>query len=405
MESFGYIAIGQDGKEKKGSMEAPSREKVISALKADGLIPVSVTEQSFLNKDLNITIGKLVKPRDLSLFCRQFVGIIAAGVTVIDALEIIQEQTSNKHLKEAIKNTQTAVEKGETLAEAMRMQGEKIFPPILINMVSAGEASGSLEIAFDRMATQFEKDAKIRALVKKAMVYPCMVGIVAVIVIIVMMVVVIPNFESLFQQLNSELPAITVAVRDCSDFIIHKWYLLVAAIVVIVIGINVYRQTPSGETLFAKLALKLPIFGDLKIKTYSTRYARTISTLLSAGVPLIEALEVTAKTIENKLIREALLQAKDEVARGVPLSQPLKECGLFPPMVCHMTKIGEETGNIEDMLERLADYYDEEVEVATQSLTAAMEPMIIVVLAVVVCILIAAIMTPMLQMYKDMDNL
>ncbi len=404
LETFSYIAIGKDGKEKKGSMAAQSSENVIVALKADGFIPLSVSAQSFLSKDVNITFGALVKVKDLSLFCRQITGIINAGVSIIEALEIIAEQTANKYLKKALLDTQVAVEKGESLADAMRQQG-KIFPPILINMVDAGEASGSLEIAFERMATQFEKEAKIKAMVKKAMIYPCIVGMVSIGVIIVMMTIVIPNFESLFAQMDAELPAITKVVRNMSHFLIDSWYILVVVVGALIASFILYKKTPAGQLQLAKLALKVPVFGNLNVKSYSTRYARTISTLLAAGISLIDALEITAKTIDNVVIRQALLNARDEVARGVPLSVPLKASGVFPSMVCHMTKIGEETGNIEGMLTRLADYYDEEVEMATQSLTAAIEPFVILFLAGIVCLLIAAIMSPMMSMYDAMDKI
>ncbi len=404
MDSFAYVAIGADGKEKKGSLEAASADKVIVQLKADGLVPVTVTPQSALSKDLNISIGGRVKPRDLSLFCRQFVGILSAGVSIINALDMMSEQTSNKKLSSAIKDTQVAVEKGDNLATAMRMQG-KVFPPILLNMVEAGEASGNLEIAFERMAAHFEKEARLKAMIKKAAIYPCMVGIVALGVIIVMLVIIIPNFESLFATMGSELPTVTKIIKAASDFMIHKWPIVLIIVVAIIAAMIAFKKSPKGEIFFAKMALKVPVFGNLNLKTYSARYARTISTLLVAGIPLIEAIEITAKTIDNKIVRDVLLNAKNEVARGVPLSVPLKASGVFPPMVYHMTHIGEETGNIEGMLNRLADYYDEEVEVASQGLAAAMEPMIIIVLAGLVVLLIAAIMGPMLQMYKDMDNM
>ncbi len=403
MDSFSYSAIGMDGKEKKGSMEAASADKVIAQLKADGLIPINVSRQSVLSKDINISFGGKLKARDLSLFCRQFVGILSAGVSIINALDMMSEQTANKKLAEAIKGTQTAVEKGDNLATAMRMQG-KVFPPILLNMVEAGEASGNLEIAFERMATHFEKENRIKALIKKAAIYPCVVGIVALIVVIVMLVVVIPNFESLFASMGSELPFLTRIIKNASDFVLTKWPILLLVLGIIVGAIIMFKKSPQGEIFFAKVALKAPIFGKLNIKTYSARYARTISTLLVAGIPLIEALDITAKTIDNKIVRDVLLNAKTEVARGVPLSVPLKASGIFPPMVHHMTHIGEETGNIEGMLNKLADYYDEEVEVASQGLTAALEPIIIIVLAVIVCVLVAAIMSPMLQMYNDLDT-
>lgn len=404
MENYSYVVIDKDGREKKGSMEGHSAETVMNSLKAEGLIPLEVSEQSLLNKEINLSFGNKISARDYSLFCRQFVGIITAGVSIIDALEMVSEQTENKHLAEAIRNTQVSVQKGETLANAMKEQG-KVFPSILINMVEAGEASGSLEVAFDRMATQFEKDARIKAMVKKAMIYPCVVGCVAFAVIIVMLVVVIPNFESLFSQIGTELPAITVMVKNMSTFIIDYWYVLVILIGGILIGFQFYKNTESGSRQLSKWALSVPVFGKLNQKSFSSRYARTMSTLLAAGIPLIEAIEITAKTLDNKVLQETLLSARDEVARGVALSTSLKASGAFPTMVCHMTKIGEETGNIEDMLNRLADYYDEEVEMATQSLSAALEPMIIIVLAVIVCFLIAAIMTPMIKMYQGMDNI
>ncbi|MDO5292143.1 MAG: type II secretion system F family protein [bacterium] len=404
MDSFSYVAIAKDGKEKKGSIEAASQDHALSQLKADGLIPLTVTAQTFLTKDLSISFGTKVKPRDYSLFCRQTLGIIAAGVNIIDALEIVGEQTENKYLKRAIKATQSGVEKGDGLAASMQTQ-QDIFPQILINMVEAGEASGSLEIAFDRMASHFEKEAKLKAMIKKAMIYPSVVGIVAIGVIIVMMVAVVPNFESLFGQMGTELPWITRMVRNASQFITSNILLLAALIAAIIAGIKAYKKTPTGEEMFAKLALTIPVFGKLNMKSYCSRYARNISTLLSAGIPLMEAIEITAKTVDNKIIQNVLLKAKEEVARGVPLSIPLKASGIFPAMVCHMTKIGEETGNMEAMLERLADYYDEEVDIGTQSLSAVLEPFIILFLAVIVCILIASIMTPMLQMYNDLDSL
>ena len=403
LESFSYIAIEKDGKEKKGSIEATSEEKVLMQLKAEGLIPVSVTKQTFLSKDINISFGNKVKPRDLSLFCRQMLGIISAGVNIIDSLGIVADQTENKVLRKAIKATQTSVEKGDGLALAMRTQGKGVFPSILINMVEAGEASGSLELAFDRMASQFEKEAKLKAMVQKAMIYPALVGIVSLIVIFVMIIVVIPNFENLFSQMDSELPAITRMMRVASFFLRNNLLWIFAIVVAIVAGIQMYKKTPQGQIFFSTMAIRVPIFGKLNLKSYSSRYARTISTLLGAGIPLIDAIEITSKTIDNKIIRDELLKAKEEVARGVPLSDPLKAGGVFPLMVCHMTKIGEETGNIEGMLEKLADYYDEEVDIATQSLSAALEPIIILVLAAIVCLLIAAVMSPILQMYQDLD--
>ncbi|NLP34752.1 MAG: type II secretion system F family protein [Clostridiales bacterium] len=404
MASFSYKIIDKNGKEKKGTMEAATEEKVVAVLRSEGYIPISVTPQNILTKDINITIGHPVKPREFSIFCRQFVSILSAGVSLINALDMLREQTENKALSQAIKNVQTSVEKGETLAGAMRLEG-KIFPTLLIQMVEAGEISGNLEIAFDRMATHFEKDAKIKAQVKKAMIYPMIVGIVALGVIFLMMVVVIPNFMLMFDGMDIAMPKLTQRVLNISEFVQEWWYLIIGLILLFIAGLQLFKRTETGRMLFGKLGLSMPLFGKLTVKSVSTRFARTLSTLLAAGIPMIDAIGITSRTMDNMVVRKALLDAKEDVAKGISLSVPLKRSGIFPPMVWHMTKIGEETGNIESMLDKVADYYDEEVEVTTQSLMAVMEPVIIVVLALVVGVLIMAIMQPMMSMYDGMGSI
>jgi len=404
LAGYVYVAVDMNGKEKRGKMEAPNEERVFQALKADGYFPVSISEQNIFNRDINISFKKSIKSRDYSVFARQFVSIISAGVPIIKALEMIVEQTENKHLRKGLAETKSLVQRGERLADAMRYQG-KIFPPILINMVEAGESSGSLEIALDRMAIHFEKDAKVKGLVKKAMIYPMAVGIVALIVVILMLVVVIPSFTSMFDDMDMKLPPITLAVMAMSHFIVHKWYILLAVLAVIIFVFSLFKNSQMGKMFFARLSLKMPIFGKLIVKSACSRYARTLSTLIAAGIPLMDAIDMTARTMDNLVIKKMLYDAKEEVARGVPLSVPLTASGLFPPMVYHMTKIGEETGNIEVMLTKIADYYDEEVELSSQTMTAAMEPLIIIVLSLVVGVLVMAIMSPMLSMYDQLDTL
>lgn len=401
MTTYDYVVVDKTGKQKRGSMEANDPEKVKEVLKAEGLIPITIKEQSILSKD--ISFGKKVKPRDLAVFCRQFGSILAAGVPVIAALQMLVDQTENRNLKEAIKAVQMDVEKGETLAGAMRAQNE-IFPPMLVNMIEAGEASGSLEISLERMSVHFEKDSRLQSTVKKAMVYPVVVLLVAIVVIIIMLVVVIPQFKEMFDELDSELPAITQLTVSMSNGLKNFWWLFILIIGGIVVGINVYRKTPNGERLFSKIALTMPLFGTLTIKSSSARLARTMSTLMAAGIPLIDAVEITARIMSNAIVREALDNTKEEVARGVPLSTPLRECGLFPAMVHHMTKIGEETGNVEGMLEKVADYYDEEVENATEAVMSIIEPLLIVSLAVVVGFIMLSIYMPMLSLYDSIDN-
>lgn len=400
MAEYIYQAIDKNGRTKKGNIEADTMEKAKAAIKSEGMTILKIEEASLLNKE--ITFGglgkKKVKSRDLSVFCKQFKSILHAGISIIQALEMMSTQTNNKTLQEALKNVKDNVQKGETLSGAMKKEG-KVFPNIFINMIEAGEASGSLEIALDRMATHFDKDSKLKGMVKKAMMYPIVLLCVTVIIVVIMLVVVLPGFEDTFTNMGGELPAYTQMVMGLSDSLVDTWYIWLAVIVAVVIGYKAYASSESGSRIVAKIKLKIPVFGALAIKTECARFARTLSTLLAAGMPLIEAIEITGRTLDNVLYKDALAEAVKQVQRGMPLSAPLKASGLFPPMVLHMLAIGEESGDVESMLLNVAEYYDEEVEITTQQATSLMEPLIIVIMAVVVVAVIAAIYAPILGMY------
>lgn len=404
MATYGYKAITKAGKEVKGSLEADNKDLAMAELRRQELTVIDLGEQSFLTKDIDIQIGGWPKARDLSVMCRQFVSMTKAGVSILESLKMLCEQTENKRLQDALKEVRISVEKGETLADSMA-EHPKVFPAIMVNMVAAGEASGSLEIAMERVATQLERSHKTQAMVKKAMIYPIAVCLVAVIVTIVMLVVVIPNYEDMFSQLGTELPWITMMYVNLSHVITNYWYIIIPIIIALVIAIRYFAKTDLGKHVFGKMALKLPLIGKLTTKSAASMMARTMSTLLGAGVPLIEAVDIVSGVMSNIYFKEAMQDAREEITIGMPLSRPLQESGLFPPMVYQMIRIGEESGNTEEMLDKLADYYDEEVEMSVQSLMAAMEPLIIIVLAVVVGGLIAACMMPMMQMYTALDNL
>lgn len=404
MAEFNYVALDQKGKEKKGTLEAENRERAYAKLKNEGMVLLELNEANALTKEINISFGGKVKPRDLSVFCRQFVSMINAGVTIIDALNMLSDQTENKKLAAAVRQVKLDIEKGESMADAM-IKHEGVFPDIMISMTAAGEASGKLDTAFERMAEQFEKNARIQAMIKKAMIYPVILFIVAIVVVAVFLIKVIPSYSDMFEQLGSELPGITKAVVAASNFVMNNVIWIIMVIAAVIVAIRMFKNTENGKELFGKLAIKMPVLGNMNVKTACSTFSRTLSTLLYSGVSMIDALEIVSRVLSNELYKKAVLHAKEEVAKGVPLSEPIANSGLFPPMVSHMAKIGEETGDIEDMLTRLADYYDEEVEMATQSLTAAMEPAIILVLAGIVGILIAAIMSPMVKMYTDLENI
>lgn len=404
METFSYKAVNSAGKDVKGSVEAESKEEAARKIKEQGLVPVSVGKQGALDKDINIPIfkGKKIPARDMSVFCRQFASILKAGVSVINALEMLAEQTENKKLKQAIVETQANVEKGESLSDSMRQNAA--FPSILIDMVRAGEASGSLENSLTRMAIQFEKDAKLNGIVKKAMMYPIVLICVMIGVVIVMLTFVIPSFMTMFEDLDSELPVTTKAILAMSNSLKNYWYIYIIVVVGIVVGIQMYKRTDDGRHNLDKLKLKIPVFGLLQTKSACASFARTMSTLLQAGMPMIDALEISASTMKNVLFYDGLEKVKNGVSLGLPLSNQLKSTGLFPPMVVHMVGIGEETGNVEEMLTNSAVYYEEEVEVQTQTLTSLMEPIIIVLMALVVVMLILAIYQPMIQLYNTLGN-
>ena len=404
MSQFSYEAINKLGKEVKGSVEASTEADVIYKLKQQGLTVVNVKPQSLLTQDINIQIGGYPTARDLSVMCRQFVSMNKAGVTILETLRMLYEQTENKRLKEAIREVRIGIEKGDTLAQALG-DHPKIFPELMVNMVAAGEASGTLHVALERVSIQLEKSNKTQALIKKAMIYPIAVFLVAIVVTVVMLVVVIPSYETMFADLGTELPGITKFYVSLSKMLINYWFIIVPIVAGIIGGIITFAKTQAGKHVFGKLALKLPIVKNLIIKSASSQMARTLGTLLGSGVTLVEATAIVSDIMSNVYFKEAMKDASDQVSIGMPLSRPLEDCKLFPPMVYHMLRIGEESGNTEEMLDKLADYYDEEVEMAVQALMAAMEPMIIVVLAVVVGGLVGACMAPMLSMYTALDTM
>ena len=399
MAQYNYKAMDKNGKAKKGSIEAINLDKAKEKLKSEGLIVQDIKEQGAGKKGG----GKKVKDKDLAVFCKQFSAVLNAGVTIISALEMMSEQLENKTLKRALQEAQSYVQKGGTLADAFKLN-PKVFPPIMINMTAAGEMSGNLEICFDRLTTHFETANALHSKVKGAVTYPIVILIVVAAVVAVLLVGVIPQFSQMFDDLGSELPAATQMLVNLSNFLQHKWYILVIIVAAIVFGLKAFGKTEPGSLMYVKIGIKFPLFGNLTIKSAAATFSRTMATLMASGISLIDAVEQVAKMINNRIIREALLDAKTQIAKGVPLSKPLRDCGIFPPMLPQMTKIGEETGNIEDMMDKVADYYEMEVNDATDALTAAMEPLIIVIMGVVVGGIVMAIYSPMLSMYDAIDS-
>lgn len=404
MSKYKYVVTDRFGKEKRGVMDASSIDAANAKLKGDGSIVLSLKEtKSLSDSSWNITIGNPVKKKDITIFCRQFCSILQAGVTVIDGLQMVQEQTSNKALRTSLYNVMTAVQKGDTLADAMAAEG-KVFPEILVHMVRAGEATGNLEVSFDRICKQFDKDLKLTSMVRSAMIYPIVVLIVAVGVVIILMTTVIPNFAQSFEEMDMELPGLTKMVMAVSDFMTSNIVWVIGGIILFIALILWFKNTESGKLVNSKIVLKIPLVKDFSVKSNSSKFCMTMATLITSGVSIVNALDIVADVIPNRVIRQSVYDAKDEVMQGVPLSEPLETGGIFPAMVYHMTKIGEETGTTEQMLDKVAQYYEDETEEVTKNLTTAMEPAIIVVLAILVGGIIGAVMAPMIGIYENAGN-
>jgi len=401
---YAYEAVDSTGAVVKNTYDADNEDAVRMEIKRLGMTAINIQKQTALNKSININIGGKPKVRDMSVFCRQMTSMVRAGVTMIDSLKMMAESTENRKLREAIEEIRVSVEKGESVSAAFGEHPD-VFSEFMVNMAQAGEASGSIDIAFERMAIQLEKSGKTQSIIKKAMIYPIVVLIVMIVVVIVMLVKVIPSYASMFADLGTDLPAITKGVQAVSNFIISYWFILAPVIIGIIIALATYSKTNSGKHFFGKIAISFPAIKNMVIKSASAMAARTLSTLVAAGIPLVEAVEITAKVMTNVYFQEALTKAKEEILIGQPLSRPLEESNLFPPMVYHMVRIGEETGQTEEMLDRCAEYYEEETEMAVQAMMSALEPMIIIVLAGVVGIILAACMAPMLTMYQALDSL
>lgn len=401
MAKYDYRGMDSSGKIKKGTIEANTEEAAKSRLRSEG---INITE---FNPSKDIDLSGIIKPKvknkDLSVFCKQFAAVLRAGVPVISALDMLATSMENKRLVAAIEEASAHVQKGGTLASALQLNSD-VFPPMLSNMIAAGESSGKMEICFERMAIQFEKDGHIEGKIKSAMMYPIVVLVVVTGVVVLMLTSVVPTFSEMFKEMGAKLPFATQMLVNFSDFLVARWYVVILIVILIIVGIKVFSSTDYGQEFNGNLALKLPIFGNLNVKTAAATFSRTFATLLASGISMIDAIEQTANVMKNKVVRDKIKECKVQVSRGVPLSKPIREADIFPIMLPQMMHIGEETGNIEDMMEKVADFYEDEVDLATDALASAMEPLIIVVMAVVVGAIVVAIYSPILSMYDAVDS-
>lgn len=393
---FKYKSVTHTGQIVEGFYEANTEADVISMIKGNEHMPLSVERDVGADAQIEIFNPK-VKKKDLAVFCRQFYTMIDAGLAIVKCLDILALQTENKTLRQAVISVNEDVQKGFILSEAMKKH-KSIFPTILISMVEAGEASGNLDTILERMAVHFEKENKIENKVKGAMTYPIILAIVSIIVVVFMLIAVFPTFIGMFEGSDTPLPGPTRLLISMSNSLQSYWYVYIGVVIALVASIMVFRQSPEGRRLFDSLKLKLPIFKPTNTKIITSRFTRTLSTLMSSGIPLIRAMEVVSRVVNNVIVEESLNQGIENIRKGIPLSRAVKDVGIFPPMVDSMIKIGEESGALDDMLFKTADFYDEEVEVALQKMTTMLEPLMIVFMAVMIGFLVIAMVLPMLEM-------
>lgn len=403
MPGFNYTAIDRNGKRVRSSLDASSIETAKSSLRGAGYTILDIKEQTTLNRDIEIPFLGNPKAKDMAVFCRQFVSILRAGVSVASVLAMLGQQTSNKKLRAAIREMQADVEKGEALATSMRRH-PKIFPAILVNMVSAGEASGNLEESFRQMELYFERSKRTKSKVTSAMIYPCVLIVVMIIVLIVMMTKIIPNFLKTFEDMDAELPKITLGVMAVCEWFKSWWWVPLLVLAALIVGGVLFHRTNKGKHFFGWLARKTPVVGNLTVKTACATFCRTMEVLIGSGLTLTDSMDLAASNMGNIYYLEAIRDARALVAEGTPLRESLLRTGIFPPMVSNLVGVGEETGDLQSMMGKVADYYDEEVDEATKKLLNLMEPAIIIFMAVFVVIIVLAIYLPMINMTKAFDK-
>lgn len=401
---FQYKASNRSGQTIEGVIDAVDTHSVLSALREKSLYPLDINEVSATQNSLNMELGSKKLPKKvLTVFCQQFATILKAGVPLVQALDILKDQSENKKLANVIATMNDDIKTGKNLSTTMQAQGE-FFPNILIKMVEAGELSGTLDNSLERMATQFEKENKINQKVKTAMTYPIFVATLAVCIVIGLLVFIVPQFTSLFDQIGAELPSMTRMLLAFSDFLISSWYSIILVTIILVILIRAYFKSEQGRLKLDKAKLKMPIIKKLNLKLVAARFSRTLCTLTTAGMSLPECLSITAKSVSNKLVETGLMDVKEDVKSGESLSDSLNKLNVFPILTIHMTRIGEETGMLEYMLQKSADYYETETESAIQKLTSLLEPLMILVVGGIVLFIALAILLPVFQMGSSINQ-
>ena len=400
MATYVFKAMDLAGVQAKGEVEAESKQAVAEQLKERGLVVVDIAAK-YRSKELNVDLFARVKPKDLSVASRQLATMVTSGMSIMRALQVLETQTASKLLKGAIAGVRSDVEAGLLLSDAMARH-PKVFGPLYVSMVRAGETGGVLEECLMRVADQLEKDAALRRQVRAAMVYPAIVITFAVVVLLALVAFLIPVFVGVFKQFPGKLPALTQFMVNFSHLVTHQWYLLIAGLAISIGGFIAVKRNQRGRDAWDAFKLRIPMkIGEVVQKVAIARWSRTLSALTSAGVPIMQAIEITGKTAGNAVIERSMGDVITSVKSGGTIAAPLRECSAFPPMVAQMVGVGEETGALDSMLAKIADFYDSEVEAAVKALTSIMEPVMIIFVGGIVGVIVISMYLPLFSIYNS----
>jgi type IV pilus assembly protein PilC len=403
MAKFSWEGTTRAGEKRRGVMEAENRTIVEERLRGDNIAIQSVKREGGLG-DIQIQIGTGVSAKDLQIFTRQLATMIDAGLPLVQCLDILAAQTENKSFKKILSSVKNSVEQGATFSDALKKH-PKVFDELYVNLVAAGEIGGILDTILNRLATYIEKAVKLRGQLKSAMYYPAGILVVAIAVIAVMLVKVIPTFEAMYRDMgNAELPAATRFVINLSHSFLNRWYIFVGTAFGLVFGIIAARRTEGGREAIDRILLRMPVIGPVLRKIVVARFTRTLGTLLASGVPILDALDICARTSGNRVVQGGILRAKAKIAEGHDMAGPLAESRVFPTMVVQMIGVGEQTGAMDQMLQKIADFYEEEVDTAVAGLTSLIEPVMMAFLGVVVGGLIIAMYLPIFKLAGNIQG-
>lgn len=400
MSTFTYTVVDSTGSQSKGEVEAETLQSVTDQLRQRGLIVLNVGEKK-QSKEIELPWTGRIKSADLTIMTRQLSTMVSSGMSILRALNVLERQTENEKLKKILATVRRNVESGVPLSDALERHPE-VFNPLYVSMVRAGETGGVLESSLHRVADQLEKDDALRRQIKSAMVYPTVIVTFAAIVLLALITFLVPVFEGIFEQFDGELPMITRFTVGLSDLITGRWYLILAGTIAAVWGFRRWKSSENGRRQWQRFCLRIPMkIGDIVQKVALARWSRTLSALLAAGVPLLQALEITGKTAGHVVVEDAMDDIRASVRSGGSISAPMKTATIFPPMVTHMVGVGEETGALDTMLSKIADFYEDQVAAAVKSLTSILEPVMLVVVGGIVGFVVIAMYLPMFKLYDQ----